>query len=150
MVSVDGKGAHVSILLRERVNAFVFCEIHMGISRVVAAQEHFAAHGAPYIEGVRGGIIENIVRAVSDIIQSLCMIENALLFFKDQNAVSLRVIRQIDQTVAGKSVSSVDLIGHDLPVCQRICQIIVVEDLVVVAVHDKPGVLYLRDVGGDA
>ena len=67
----------------------------------MAAQVHFAVHGAPYIKGVREGIIDNIVRAVSDFIQRLGVVESAFLFFKHKDAVSFRVVHKIDGSVAG-------------------------------------------------
>ena len=86
------------------------CEIHLRVAGIMAAQVHFAVHGAPHIESVRGGVIDNIVRAVSGFIQCLGVVENALLFFKYKNPVPLRVVHKIDGSVAGKGVTLVDLI----------------------------------------
>ena len=108
IVAVDGEGADIGFL--QGVHRADLCEIHLRAAGVVTAQVHFAVHGAPYIEGVRGGVIDNIVRAVSDFIQCLGVVENALLFFEYKNAVSLRVVHKIDGSVAGKGVPFVDLV----------------------------------------
>ncbi len=108
IVAVDREGAHVGLF--QGAYGTDFREIHLRAAGVVAAQIHFAVHGAPYIKGVRGGVIDNIVRAVSGFIQRLGVVENALLFFKYKNAVSLRVVYKIDGSVAGEGVSLVDFI----------------------------------------
>lgn len=102
------EGAHVGLL--QSVHGADLCEIHLRVAGIVAAQVHFAVHGAPHVESVRGGVIDNIVRAVSGFIQRLGVVENALLFFKYKNAVSLRVVYKIDGSVAGEGVSLVDFI----------------------------------------
>ena len=88
--------------------------------------------------------------AYANIGKGLGVDKPAVLFFEYQNAVIFRIIRQIYHTVAGNGVSAVDFIGHNLPFVQFPVQGIAVNDFIVIAVHQKVGILQLSNIGGDA
>lgn len=148
IAAVNGEGAHVSV--RKGLCFADLGEVHPGVAGIVAAQIHLAVHGAPYIKSVRGGVIDNIVRAVSNLIQRLGVVENAFLFSKTRDTVSLCVIHQIYGAVAGNGMSFVNLVSQNLPVGQGIGEIVVVDHLIVVTVHKKPGIVCFCYIGGDA
>ena len=58
-----------------------------------------------------------------------------------------RVIDQVDGFVTGQRVSHGDIRRHDLPLIKRVFQVIMINDLIMVAVHNKVIFLYLRYVG---
>ena len=108
----------------------------------MAEKEHFPALGAPCIKGVGIIIVYDVMRPVADSGEFLCGHINGftaavLHLFHNQNPVIFSIVNQIDIAVAGNRMSHGKVIGHHLPQVQRIGQIVVVDDLIVIAVHDE-------------
>ena len=108
----------------------------------MAEKEHFPALGAPCIKGVGIIIVYDVMRPVADSGEFLCwhiddLTAAVLHLFHNQNPVIFGIINQIDIAVTGNRMSHGKVIGHHLPQVQRIGQILVVNNLIVVAVHDE-------------
>ena len=78
------------------------------------------------------------------------MNKQAVFFLKNKDAVPFRIVNQVYGAVAGKGVSPVDVACHDMPLREWIGQVIVIDHLIVVAVHQKISVVHFGQVSGDA
>ena len=118
-------------------------------------EEHFSALGAPCIKGVGIIIVYDVMRPVADSGEFLCGYINDLTaavlhLFHNQNPVIFGIVNQIDIAVTSNGMSHGKIIGHHLPQVQRIGQIVVVNDLIVIAVHDEILIAQFGNIGGDA
>ena len=66
--------------------------------------------------------------------------------FHHQNPVIFRVVNDIDLPVACKGVAFGNISGHHMPFIQRVREPVVVDHLIVVAVHNKEHVVHLGDI----
>ena len=94
------------------------------------------------------------MRSVPDFCKFLCWEKNRLSVFINtlfhyKYTVILCIIDQIDKAVTGKGVRHAKTGGHDTPFIEWIGQIFIVDDLIVIAVHDKVGIFNLSDIGWD-
>ena len=87
------------------------------------------------------------MRASADFVEKLGKAKLSVLFFKDEDAVVFGVICKINGAVSCDSVPAVDLIGHYIPVGKWSIRRFRGQNLIVIAVHQKVGILQLSNIG---
>lgn len=94
-----------------------------------------AAHGTPYIKSATAFFILNIVGTVSDIFKNLRLHKFVPCLFKNQYPVILRIVCQINRPVADNHMTLAHIVGQNRPIREGVCEIVMVNNLVVVAVY---------------
>ena len=87
------------------------------------------------------------MRAHSDVFERLGMHIAVVGSLKCQQTVVFRVIGKKHNAVRSDRMRIVDFVCQYTPLTERICQILIVNNLVVITVCDKVRIFYFRDVG---
>ena len=112
-------------------------------------QIHFPCHGTPYIEGTIRLVVLNEMRSGTDGIKGLCYQKMILVFFIHHNTMIFCVIHQIYSTVTCDGVRHCQFPGQHVPLPNGILQIVMVDHLIVIAIHQKIGITDLVDICGN-
>ncbi len=109
-------------------------------------QIHLPRDRTPRHEHLVLFIVLNIVGTHPYIFQRLGMYIAPLHLLEHHQTVVFRVVNDKGRPIRSDRVRVVDLVRQHLPLAQRVCDIVMIDDLVMIAVRYEIRIFYLRDI----